>query len=104
MENTKNMRNDYQYIVGDTRFLFHVGIFSTLPPKNNEMISHSHLYEEVIYIIDGEMEIQTDDSSVTLLSGDLAIIPANLIHHTCSKKLTHYTSVGCMIEKRKIIS
>ncbi len=99
--NGEKIAKEYQCTIGDAQFLFMISSLSTISPDNEDMISHSHLHEEIICVINGNMEIYTDESNVLLNSGDIAFINSNFIHNTVYRELTHYISIGYIINKVK---
>ncbi len=48
--------------------------------KGQEMKEHTEVYDTVAYIFDGEAEITTDGKSISMVEGDMVIIPANQPH------------------------
>ncbi len=97
--NGEKIAKEYQCTIGDAQFLFMISSLSTISPGNEDLITHSHLHEEIICVINGNMEIYTEENNILLSNGDIAFINSNLIHNTICRELTHYISIGYMLSK-----
>jgi len=58
--------------------------------KNPMPFMHHHLAFEIFYIIKGEREYFIDNEFFKLQTGDLAIIPQNVLHRTDGKAASRY--------------
>jgi len=46
----------------------------------NQVGSHIHDVEEVLYVVTGQCQVAVDDETATLHAGDAVVIPANAFH------------------------
>jgi quercetin dioxygenase-like cupin family protein len=49
----------------------------------HEVLPHSHLHEQIAYIIEGEVDFLIGEQTVRLTAGGVALIPPNVVH--CAK-------------------
>ncbi|MFC0681518.1 quercetin 2,3-dioxygenase [Lysobacter korlensis] len=62
------------------------GIFTMQGGKGQRIPAHTHLKtHEIFYVVDGEIDVWMDDqadyhSKTTLVTGDFAYVPANVVH------------------------
>lgn len=64
--------------LGDALGLTHIGVnLTTLPPGKESSMRHWHTHEdELIFVIEGEVVLVTDDGEQTLTAGTYAAFPA----------------------------
>lgn len=48
--------------------------------KEMNISSHSHEYEQSIYVLEGEMNLVLDNKRITMIAGDIQIILSNVEH------------------------
>lgn len=48
--------------------------------------AHSHIHEQVTYIIEGELEMKVGNELVILRAGSVQVIPSNVTHSAIAKK------------------
>jgi mannose-6-phosphate isomerase-like protein (cupin superfamily) len=75
---TKEKGEEFK-ILGETE-RSQVGIM-TIGPSDDSGAAESHTGDQVIYIIDGEAEVEMDGEKEKLSEGDCVIIPAGKQHH-----------------------
>jgi quercetin dioxygenase-like cupin family protein len=42
---------------------------------------HQHAYEQIVYILDGEMDFHVGEEIRRVKAGELIVIPPNVMHH-----------------------
>ena len=48
--------------------------------EGNELPLHSHMHEQISYLVEGEFEMIIGDEKHHLVSGDILVIPSNVKH------------------------
>ncbi len=71
------------------------------------LTKHTHAYSELFVCVSGQLTLEAEDISITLESGDAAVIPADLSHHMLlSDKTKVWCALGFLItvNKRRAVS
>jgi len=69
-----------KYIHGETTTLGYVHI-----KGGSVMAKHSHVHEQITYVVEGEMEMILGNESYLLTAGTLQVIPSNTPHSAIAK-------------------
>lgn len=59
-----------------------VKLIRTPPDAGSREGTHSHRFEQVFYVVRGEMSVDVDGEEFALPSGSLFVIPAGMPHRT----------------------
>ena len=81
-----NSGTDFPYLVLD------VTNDISIPRNPGFQVMHWHEDLQLIYVLDGEIEVQTLDEKIALEKGNGIFINKNTVHHVKRKGLCHYKS------------
>jgi quercetin dioxygenase-like cupin family protein len=70
-----------------------IEVFDTSGPVGGGPPPHSHAWEEVYVVLEGELEITVDGESHVLKSGGIAHVPADAIHAYRNLTDAHFLTV-----------
>lgn len=73
-------------------FIFHL---NTMNSYQSDFLSHWHENIEILYVIEGEIEVMSDANMITAHKDDIVFVNSNNVHHIQTKE--HESTYLCLI-------
>ena len=85
---------EYRLTVGDANFSFLTGnTIKIIKDPFFESVFHNHQMHELFFITQGKLEIRSEADKHAMCAGDLAVVPAALLHNIKALEETHYMNI-----------
>ena len=79
IQNINNFKGDFFKILSETQ-LSQVGVMTIAPGKDSGP-EEVHSGDQLVYIVEGEAEVEVNKEKAVMKAGDVVIIPKGAQHH-----------------------
>jgi len=96
-----NAFSEYEINIGDAAFTVVIDKGSICNAPSRKRHLHSHLYNELFFVKQGSIIINMQDKFIELEEGDMAVIPAKVMHCSYNENQAYRVALSFQVKELK---